>query len=299
MAWRIQLSNRPIRRLDILSGQRSLLAVWPNIHQVHYFDLQHGTKLEHHDLAEPDPPQRDQPAWGDYLKTLVAPNGMMLPVVQGNRLTLYTSTDRAIQLIRQNDAFILNVGGSEAPLDVEPNADIVLISMDRTAGLLAFLDRLGRVHVYRQRVRTGIFDTDLAIGSNSFPQLSTPDGGASIMVGDGQQIVILEPDGRIKRRFPTYYAFGAVACSPDGRLITTSDLDSGVIRVYNASNMLLTHQRFVVDLLADAKRAQLLPVTESTSAAIGTLAITNKGALAFSTMGLVCVSNLSRMKLVS
>ncbi len=299
MAWRFQLSNRPIRRLDILSGQRSLLAVWPNAHQVHYFDLQHGTKLEHRNFSEPDPPQRDLPVWGEYLQALVAPNGLMLPVVQGSRLTLYTTADRSVQLIRQSNLFTLSVSGNEAPLEIEPDADIVLISMDRAGGLLVFLDRLGRVHIYQRRVRIGIFDTDLAIGSDSFPQLVIPDGGASIMVGDGQQIVMLEPSGRIRRRFVTHYAYGVLACSPDGRLLTASDLDSGVIRVYNASNMLLTHQRFAVDLLVDAKRAQLLPVSESTSAAIGTLAITNKGALAFSTMGLVCVSNLSRMKMVS
>ncbi len=299
MAWRIQLSNRPIQRLDILSGQRSLLAAWPSPKQVHYFDLQHGTKLDHLNLAEPESPDRDLPAWAEYQKTLTAPNEVTLPVVKGKRFTFYSSANRAIQLIQDGAAFTLNVNGSESPLELEPNIEIARIAMDRTVGLLAFLDYLGRVHIYHRHLRVGIFDTNLAISSDSFPQLIVADGGAAIMVGNGLQIAIFEPDGRIKRRYTTHFPYGVLACSPDSRSLALSDLDSGVIRIYNASNMLLTHQRFAVDLLADAKRAQLLPVTITTSAAISTLAITNKGALAFSTMGLVCVSNLSRMKLIS
>ena len=79
----------------------------------------------------------------------------------------------------------------------------------------------------------------------------------------------------------------------------TTDLEANVIRAYSSADLSVTHQRFAVDLLADARRAQVLPVTITAGAAVGPLSVNTRGVVAFATSsGLVCATSLTRMKAV-
>ncbi|PJF24759.1 MAG: hypothetical protein CUN53_16220, partial [Phototrophicales bacterium] len=72
--------------------------------------------------------------------------------------------------------------------------------------------------------------------------------------------------------------------------------DAGVLRVYSGRNWVPTYQRFAVDVLAEAKRAQLMGTGTTSGAALGPIAVGAKGALAFAIAGTVCVTTIARLK---
>ena len=45
MAWRLHLTDRIVRRIDILSGKPNMLAAWTNTDHVYFMELQNGGKL--------------------------------------------------------------------------------------------------------------------------------------------------------------------------------------------------------------------------------------------------------------
>jgi hypothetical protein len=71
-----------------------------------------------------------------------------------------------------------------------------------------------------------------------------------------------------------------------------------VVRIYSGVDMTATHQRFAIDLLADAKRVPHAPGGGIPGAALSALALNNKGVLALALSGTVCVTNLARLKAV-
>jgi hypothetical protein len=298
MAWRMQLATRPIRRLDILAGKPQVLAAWTQANEVHYFELFHGAKIDHRNFDEPTDSDHKGQAWQHFFKSLVAPNNVLLPFVKARQTAIYTSQSGQMRLFQQPDhTFQLEVGDKSSPLTLDASIRIVASGMDRTLGFIALLDSTTHLHLYQQHIRVGIFETALSLSNEMTPTLSLPHGGGFAIAGDGRHIVVVEPTGKIRSRFETHYPFGTFACSPNGTLIAVTDLDSDVIRVYETNGFVLRHQRFAVDLLADSRRIQLLPMTAS-AGAVGAVAISDKGTLAFTTAGMICVTNMVRMKAV-
>jgi hypothetical protein len=162
--------------------------------------------------------------------------------------------------------------------------------------LLAALDWTGRLHIFQQHIRVGVFETGLTLQDHLQPEVEVSQGGTCIYASDGQQIVLFEPSGRERKRLSLHYTVGELACSPDGKLLVTSDVESGVVRIYNGLELTATHQRFAIDLLADAKRVHHTASGGTAGAALGALALNNKGVLAFALSGMVCVTNLARFK---
>jgi hypothetical protein len=299
MAWRLQLSDRAIRRLDILTGKPSLLAAWVQPDRAVYLDLQTGARTGDRLFDEPKTDDRKDEHWQAYLKTLTAPNNMYLPYVRGRNTTVYTTSDGRMHLYRVSDnRLFLQTNGKEVRLELAGDAAIADLGLDRTLGLLAILDRAGKIHIYQQHVRVGIFDSGLNLRDDIQPELVVSHGGSYIFATDGEQIVLFEPSGKIRHRLALHYTLGVMACSPDGKLLVTSDMEAGVVRIYNGPDLRATHQRFAVDLLADAKRAPQGGSAGSITTAVGALSLNNKGVLAFAASGMVCVTNLARLKAV-
>lgn len=299
MAWRLQLSERAIRRLDILTGKPSLLAAWVQPDRVIYLDLQTGARVGDRVLDEPQTDDRQDDRWKAYRKTLTAPNNMHLPFVRGRKTTIYTTSDGRMLLYRVGDnQLFLQTNGKETLLELAGDAAIADVELDRTLGLLAVLDRSGKLHIYQQHVRVGVFESGLTVRDDIQPELAISYGGAFIFATDGEQIALFEPSGKVRHRLTPGYTLGVMACSPDGRLLVTSDMEAGVVRIYNGADLTATHQRFVVDLLADAKRAAHGMGTGPITTTVGALSLNNKGVLAFAASGMVCVTNLARLKSV-
>lgn len=296
MAWRIHLSDRPIRRLDILSGKPRLLAAWTQNTRVSYLDLQTGSPRGDRTIDDVPVGDRRSEAWQTFMQSLTAPNEVFLPYVRTKQAAISISADGRMRLYQTSPTdLFLEIDGKESRLVIDGEASFLAVGMDRSLGLLAALDTEAKLHLYQQHIRVGTFETGLTIDEQFRPTLTIPQDGTVLYLTDGRSIVVMDSAGRVRQRLDLHYTLGAMNCSPNGKRFVTSDLDANVIRIYDSS-LTPTHQRFAVDLLVEAKRAQLLPSPGMSSAALGPIAINNKGVLAFALSGALCVTNLAKMK---
>lgn len=297
MAWRALLSNRPIRRVDLLACKPAALAVWTHRDRVTVLDLQHGAKIDELSFDEPAGTDFLSASWRAYVNSLTGPGEATLPFVQGRAAAVYSSKDRSARLYRTADGLTFEANGALQPLALEADANILAAALSTNGALVALLDRKGRLHLYQGCVRTGVFEVGLHPLDELAPSLAVTDDGKLVFASDGQRLSMIDEAGRIVRRTETPYPLGTLACSGDGKRLVTTDLESNVIRAYASADLAVTHQRFVVDLMADARRAQVLPVAVTTGAAVGPIAINARGVVAFATSsGLVCATSLTRMK---
>lgn len=296
MAWRLHLSDRTIKRLDILSGKPSILAAWTATNRVSFLDLQNGSPRGELTIDPIKTNDRSGAAWQAFIATLAAPNGVPLPTARTPNAALYLSSDGKTRLAYTGGAdLFLDIDGAESKLETDVKSRFIAIGMDRGSGLLAALDAEANLHVYNRHVRAGVVATDLQISDEFRPALVVAASGGAVFVSDGETVVAVNAAAEVVSRLPLHYTLGAINCSPDARRFVTSDLDANVIRIHDGK-LIPTHQRFAIDLLADARRVQLLPSSLTASAALGPLAINNKGVLAFAVAGTVCVTSLSKLK---
>ena len=300
MAWRALLSNRPIRRVDLLPSKPAALAAWTHAGRVTLLDLQHGAKIDELHFDEPGGVDFLSPPWRAYVASLKTPGDVILPVVRAGRVTVMTSRDGQTRLFRAADgALTLETEGQLFPLVIEPDAAVLALTVSASGRSVALLDRKGRLHLYQMHVRTGVFEVGLHPLDELAPALALTDDGSRVFASDGQRLSVVDAAGRVILRTETPYPLGALACSGDGKWLVTTDLEANVIRAYSSADLSVTHQRFAVDLLADARRAQVLPVTITSGAAVGPLSVNTRGVVAFATSsGLVCATSLTRMKAV-
>jgi hypothetical protein len=298
MAWRALLSNRPIRRVDLLACKPAALAAWTHADRVTLLDLQHGAKIDERRFDEPGGVDYLSPPWRAYLESLRAPGDAVLPVVRANRVTVMSAAGGQARLFRASDGSLAHEqGGRLQPLVIESDTTILALALSADGQTVALLDRKGRLHLYQAHIRTGVFEVGLHPLDELAPALALTDDGSRIFASDGQRLSVVDAAGHVIRRAETPYPLGVLACSGDGKWLVTTDLESHVIRAYATADLSVTHQRFAVDLLADARRAQVLPVTITSGAAVGPLAVNARGIIAFATSsGLVCATSLTRMK---
>lgn len=305
MAWRLQLTEGTIKRLDILSGRPSLLAAWIRSDHVIYLDLQSGLQKSQLTLEARDLRDRTGDSWRSFTEALRSPNNAYLPFVRFKTGMMAFASDGSRKLYYTGGRDIyLDVNGTETRLDAPTSTgedlsahdSYVAVGMDRALGITAVLDAQANLTIYRERVRVGTFPTKLTIADDFRPNLLVTKGSSTVIVTDGKHLMAFDSEGRVRAQSDLYYTVGAMSCSSDGRRLVISDLDANVVRVYSGTDLRPTHQRFAVDLLAEAKRAQLLTMPEAGRAALGPLAINSKGVLAFAVTGTLCVTSLARMK---
>jgi hypothetical protein len=295
MAWRLHLTDRSVRKLEILAGKPNVLAAWTLSNRVTFLDLQNGNRIEDRTIEAPATEDRSAASWRAFVNDLTAPNGVYLPIVRANPLTIYQTIDGKYRLYRISESeWHFAVDEREQLLEIERGTKFIAVAFDAESALIAALDREARLHVYRQGTRTGMFDSRLSLTDELQPRIEI--AGGVIYVSDGQRLASFQPDGAAAQRLTLAYAMGDMGVSPDGHFLAAADLDANVIRVYDGHEFTALYQRFAVDLLADAKKTQLLASAGTTGAAIGSLALTNKGVVAFALSGMVCATSLARMK---
>lgn len=309
MAWRLQLSESTIKRLDILSGRPSLLAAWVRTDHVVFLDLQSGIQKSELTIEPAELRDRTGEAWKTFLGLTRSPNSACLPMVRAKGGVVFSSSDgtKRLNYAGGRDLY-LDVDGTETRLD-QPATDadsarlanrdpFVAVGMDRAFGIVAALDTSANLTLFNERTRVGVFATGLTISDEFRPILLVTKGSSTILITDGRKLLAMDSSGRVRSSIDLHYTIGAMGCSSDGRRLVISDQDANVVRVYSGTDLRPTHQRHSVDLLAEAKRAQLLSMPEAGRAAIGPLAINSKGVLAFAIAGTLCVTSLARMKSV-
>jgi hypothetical protein len=296
MTWRVHLTNQAIRDLDILAGRPPLLAAWPQRDRVTYFELESGAPMDERLLRSTRAGELHSEKWREFVATLIAPNGLYLPTVHTPEATIYATDDGQMRLYHVNDnGLVLEIEGKEIPLQSNGASTFTTVGLDRFLGLIAALDDQGKIHIFQQHIPVGVFDIGVSVQSELQPGLAISNGGAAIFVSDGENIILTDSSGRVRKRLAVHYFIGKIACSPNGRLLATSDLETGVIRIYNGGDLLATHQRHAIDLLAEATQLQLLADLPPAAVALNAVVIDNSGLLAFSMAGVICVTDLEHM----
>jgi len=296
MSWRVHLSNQTIRNLDILGGKPPLLAAWTHRERVAFFDLETGAPIEERVLKPARAGERQTDRWREFVAGLIAPNLVYLPVVNTPQATIYATNDGQMRLYHVGDCdLFLEIEGKEITLDSNGASDFHLVGLDRILGLVAALDAKGKLHIFQQHIPVGVFDLGLSLQPELPSGLVISQGGAAIYVSDSQQIVLTDAAGRARKRLDVHYFVGKIACSPNGKLLVASDLETGVLRVYNGGDLTPTHQRHAYDLLSHATQLQLLADLPPLNVAVTALAAGNDGLLAFAMAGVVCVTSLEQM----
>jgi hypothetical protein len=217
----------------------------------------------------------------------------MVRAAQGD---IYLSDDGRMRLYHMGSAELyLEIEGREIKLEAEKSAEFLAVGLDRFLGLIASLDDSGRLHIYQQQIPVGVIETGLQLDESVRPSIAISHGGGSIFISDGQQILLLDSGGQVKKRLETHYTVGKLDCAPNGRLLVTGDIETNVIRVYNGADLTPTHQRHAVDVLAEAAQLQLIADLPPTNVALNTLTINNKGVLAFGLAGMICTGEIEQM----
>lgn len=299
MAWWLQLTHRSVQRLDMIgfSGTPTLLAVWQQRDRVRFYRLHTGDFIgETAWTFPPEDEDRTSEAWTAFLAALSAPNKAFLPVVQTPSLTIHTVPDGQTRLFQIPTGLILKPADQpEAALEVKAGSEIRWISLHDL--MIAGLDRKGKLHLYRQQQRLGTYDIGIKLKPESWADLAlTPTG---IYVADSGQIVQVNLIGKVTRQLKTAYWIARMTLSPNGHYLITSDLETGVLRIYDGSTLSLTHQRFAIDLLIRADKIQLLAETPPAAMALNALAIDDQGTVAFAISGVICVAQLDEFERVS
>ncbi|HEX2619033.1 MAG TPA: hypothetical protein VHL11_02770, partial [Phototrophicaceae bacterium] len=185
MAWRLHLSNRTIQQLDILNGNPALLAAWWRRDRVTYYDLQSGALIDELTIELPEVDDRNSLTWQNFVRDLKAPNGVLLPSVVTPHETIYLSDNDQLRLYRggQTELFLQSQHGSdEVKIDLRNGTVFQQVAFDRTGELIAVLDVKGKLHLYRQTRRLGVYDPGLHLKDDNRANLAITLNGEKLFV---------------------------------------------------------------------------------------------------------------------
>ncbi|MEL6408309.1 MAG: hypothetical protein AAFR81_28340 [Chloroflexota bacterium] len=297
MTWRIHLSNQAIQQLNILPGINPRLVVWTQHNRARFYDLDNGTFLDDLTLDSNPTADRTSDTWQAFLAhTKGIDSNYYLPFVQTPQVNIYSTDDGKLRVYQQtDDQLFIYADGSEEALDIAENTHLLSVDLDGALGTLAALDDNLQLHIYQQHIRVGTFDIGLQADPDLRAGIVVSRGGSAIYATDGKHIVQVTSGGDIVKTLETHYFIGQIACSPGGGMVITSDMESGVLRVYKGDDLILTHQKFAIDLVAQANQVQLLADLPPAGTALSTITAHNKGILAFAMSGVVCVTHVRYM----
>jgi hypothetical protein len=297
MAWRIHLSDDVIYRMDILTGEPSVLCVWVAGDEAAFFDLATGAMFGRYTFRPLDASvaARSGEAWAKFLDGLRAPNSAVLPYVRLRSLTIHSTSDGAQRVYDDGHGLTVAIDGHEVPL-ASGGAALVSVSLDATMGVMAALDEAGRLYIYQQHIPIGMFPLGLSPEAGVLPELVVADNAAAIIATDGRRLVRADNGGIVRKQREMSYFIGKLACSRDGNYVVTSDSETGILRVYQGDGLAFTHQKFAVDLYAKADALQLMADTPTPRLGVSALAISNTGLIAFAMEGIVTVTHISAME---
>ena len=297
MAFRIHLSNQAIQNLHILPGSNPQLVVWTRRDKAQVYALDDGILLNELSLGSAPDTERTSEAWLTFISQTKAPDSpYYLPYVQTSTSDIWSTDDGAMRVYHQRDGRIfMETDGVEEELAIVGGEQFISMDLDGALGTFVALDENLKLHIYQQNIRIGAFDIGLTQDDDLRPAVTISRGGSAIYATDGRRIVYVDSAGVIQKTLETHYYVGQLSASPSGAMVITSDMESGVLRVYKGDKLVLTHQKFAIDLVADANQVQLLADLPPTGTAISTITAYSKGILSFAMSGIVCVTDVKHM----
>jgi hypothetical protein len=272
-----------------------LLAVWVRRDRAAYFDLEAGAGAGEAGFVAPVSMDRAGLDWANFISDLTAPNGAAHTLYRTPRAVLRLTHDKRWRLYRDGAAELTlhdNAEARLAPLDAAGAKGFLSVRFAPAAEVTAALDEAARLLVYRGFERVGAYPTGLALAEGGTPSMCTSDDGVTIYLTDRRALVAMTAEGRVLARVVGSGTLNRLACSPDGRYLLANDLDGGVLRAFEGGTLRQTHQRFVVDLLEEARQLQLIADWPPQAAAVSALAVDDAGRVAFAVAGAVCVCRL-------
>ncbi len=292
MAWWLHLSTQPISAVQLIGGEPPQVAVWDSRRNVHFFEQRSGTPSgERQFEGQPPPDDLSDGLWREFVAALQAPNGSYLPTVILGRMTLYQSRDGRMRLYHFPDSLILEVDGRHIALDREQDGRFLVAGLDRALGLIGAVNDAGLLYVFQQHVRVGTFDLGLVLGVDARLSLLAPDATGSLLVSDGERVVLVDSGGHVQHQLVTHYAAGPLAVSPDGQVVALADIDDNVIRIYDGT-LSPTHQKHAIDLVLEARQVQLMASLPGRRVALAAVDVSTDGTLAFALGGVVCITSV-------
>ncbi|MEQ8678037.1 MAG: hypothetical protein RLP44_00080 [Aggregatilineales bacterium] len=296
MSWRLHLTNQAIQSLEIVDGDPPILVVWSRRDRVAYYGLMSGTPYGEISFEVPIVENRQEETWQTFLNTLIVPNDAYLPVIHTPSIDIYTTDDGRMRLYHVGDAgLFLESDGKEIALEVEGVERFRAVALDRFLGLSAAIDDEGKLHIYQQHIRVGAFDLGLTMDEGLKLSVAISRGGGAIFVSDGQRVVLTDSSGRIRKKLEPHYFIGDISCSPNGKYLVMNDIETGVLRVYSGTELQPLHQRFAIDLLAEATQTQLIADLPPMMVGLSALTMDNKKQIAFAMSGVICVTDTEHM----
>ncbi|MCU0512621.1 MAG: hypothetical protein MUE40_08610 [Anaerolineae bacterium] len=300
-AWRVHLTNRAIMQCSLIeSGPPALLAVWAHRRQVHYYDVATGAFCGENTCDEAPAAEFHSDTWQRYVDSLVALDGRThLPLLTTPRVEIRASADGRLRLYHRvpESRLFLELDGrvQRLPLALAPAERLAAVAFDAALGTVAALDDTGRLHLFQQDIAIGTASIGLRPRRDAPLLLALTRGGEQVFASDGQRLISTDSGGRVQHTLETHYSIARLACAPDGALLATADIDSGVIRVYAGPTLLPTHQKIAWDLLANATRLQLFAELPPPETAPGQLLVAGGGRLIFTLGGVLCATHLNAM----
>lgn len=297
MAFRIHLTNQAIQQLHILPGKQAQLVVWTRRDKAHFYDLETGTLLNELSLGIAPDEARNSEVWLTFLgHTKGEQSKYYLPEVRTQSLDILSTDDGALRVYHQHDGqLFMETDGVEEKLALIGAESLISMDLDGALGTFVGLDETLKLHIYQQNIPVGAFDIGLKRDIDLRANVAVSRGGTAIYATDGRRMVYVDTGGNVQKTLDTHYYIGQMVASPNGGMLLTSDMESGVLRVYKGDKLVLTHQKFAIDLVADANQIQLMADLPPTGTAINAMVAYNKGILAFAMAGVVCVTNVQQM----
>ncbi len=296
--WRLQLTSYAVVQLDILSGKHGILAAWSHDGSVSYYALENGSPLGKGEFVQPKTTHYNDAQWKAFLPTLKGPRGMALPRIRTDQGQVWTADGGATAVMYASGPKLLHIKASDGSskaygYDVTPAA----LAVDPKTYTAVALDFDGVLMIARPNGSVKTLKMGLEAQIDLALSVKISRGGERIALSDGMRLVVADGGGKQMALRELSYACSLVALSQDGSRVLTYDSDSGVVRSYRSDDLVMTHQRFVSDLMISASTIQLLDDLPSSRAALSALTCDGDGHVAFAVMGHVCAASLEHLKL--
>ena len=296
MGWWLHLSSQPVSAVELLTSQTALIAVWDSKHGVHFYNQYDGipSGAIHYNRVY-TPADLKNGFWQETAGQLCAPNGVYLPTIFMNGLTLYQSRDGKLRLYHfHSGVLVLELDGRHLTLSREGDGRFLIAGLDRELGLCAAYADTGKLHIFQQHIRVGVYDLPMAQGVDARLAMHMPDGLGRLLISDGEAVQVIDSAGRVRDALQAHYVVGPVAISPHGNYIALGDTDDNVIRIYD-TQLRPTHQKHAIDLVVDTRQVQLLASLPGRKAGLTALDISDSGVITFALGGVVCVTGIKAL----
>jgi hypothetical protein len=291
MSWRVHLANSAIRMVEVVAAPRPLLAAWTSPSHVSWFDLQDGALVAQATLPPLPPAQASSEVWASYQQALSLSEDRRLTRVQYGQRWLFLTRDGTQRLHWDSGGALLYA--SENKLHSLASSEVarwLAVDFDRDLGFTAALAEDGRLFLYERHLLVGSFDIGLCPEAEQRCHVQIQ-RGQHVYVTDGQTLAAVGVNGVVRKRLALHFRVALMTSSSDGQMLAIVDYEDGILRLYRSADLMLSHQKFAIDLMIAAAPRQLIEELPPPMTVVSSLALASQGVVAFAMGGVLCCTH--------